>query len=208
MHETNPIPSQISFSGEVVRKSTHLMSLVFPAGYYFLQLSRAGMLAVMIPITVLMILIDIARLRKWSFWQAFARRILSPIIRHHETAGDFTGATYILLAVCLTVALYEKSIAVAAIAFIIVGDTLAALIGRRFGRHRFGNKSFEGSLACLVGTLAVACVTPGLAWPIAVFGAFVATIVEALPLGIDDNISVPILSGLSMTLFTRILINI
>ncbi len=122
-------------------------------------------------------------------------------------AGDFTGATYILLSVCLTVALYDKPIAIAAIAFIIVGDTLAALIGRRFGRHRFGNKSVEGSLACLAGTVIVAVIVPDLPIGIRLFGAVVATIVEALPLNIDDNITVPILSGLSMTLLDKTLIS-
>jgi len=190
-----------------MRKGTHMVALVIPGGYYFLHLERPEMLSIMIPITVAMILIDVARLRQWLFWKAFARKILSPVIRQHEMAGDFTGATYILLSVCLTVSLYDKPIAIAAMAFIIVGDTLAALIGRRFGRHRFGNKSVEGSLACLAGTVIVAVIVPDLPMGIRLFGAVVATIVEALPLDIDDNITVPILSGLSMTLLDKILIS-
>ena len=190
-----------------MRKGTHMGALVIPGGYYFLHLDRPQMLSIMVPVTVAMILIDIARLRQWLFWKAFARRILSPVIRRHEMAGDFTGATYILLSVCLTVALYDKPIAIAAMAFIIVGDTLAALVGRRFGRHRFGNKSVEGSLACLAGTVIVAVLMPDLPMGIRLLGAVVATIVEALPLGIDDNITVPILSGLSMTLLDKTLIS-
>ena len=94
-------------------------------------------------------------------------------------------------------------------AFIIVGDTLAALVGRKFGRHRFfGGKSWEGSAACLAGTLAVAVCTPGLIWSVAVIGAVVATVVEALPIGIDDNVTVPILSGLAMTLAGPLLLNL
>ena len=190
-----------------MRKGTHVGALVIPGGYYFLHLDRQEMLSIMVPVTVAMILIDIARLRQWLFWKAFARRILSPVIRQHEKAGDFTGATYILLSVCLTVALYDKPIAIAAMAFIIVGDTLAALVGRRFGRHKFGNKSIEGSLACLAGTVIVAVLIPDLPMGIRLLGAVVATIVEALPLGIDDNITVPILSGLSMTLLDKTLIS-
>ncbi len=182
-------------------------ALVIPGGYYFLNLERSEMLGIMVPVTVAMILIDVARLRQWLFWRAFARKILSPVIRQHEMAGDFTGATYILLSVCLTVALYEKPIAIAALAFIIVGDTLAALIGRRFGRHRFGHKSVEGSLACLAGTAVVAAVVPGLPMEVRFFGAAVATIVEALPLGVDDNMTVPIASGLLMTLFSKALVS-
>ncbi len=199
---------QISFRGELIRKATHMGALVIPGGYYFLRLTRGEMLTIMIPVAVLMILIDISRLRGWSFWHGFARRILSPIIRGHEIAGDFTGATYILLTVCATIAMFEKPVAIAALAFIIVGDSLAALVGRRFGRHHFWNKSLEGSLACLAGSLVVATLVPEIAWPVAVTGAVVATIVEALPLGIDDNVTVPILSGLSMTLLARILENV
>ena len=208
MTSDNPSnPQQISFNGELVRKGTHLFALTIPGGYYFLDLSKSQMLTIMVSITLLMILIDISRIRQWAFWRNFAQQFWAPIIRKHEHDGDFTGATYILLSVCFTVALFAKPIAIAALAFIMVGDTFAALIGRRFGRHRFGNKSIEGSSACLVGTLLVAFITPQLAISVAVFGALVATVVEALPLKIDDNLSVPLISGLAMTILQKIILS-
>ncbi len=206
MIEDRVIPSdQITFGQELARKATHMGALVIPAGYYLLSLDKLAMLAIMVPITLLMILIDIGRLRRWRFYQSFAGKLISPMIRNHEQSGDFTGATYILLSVCLTVALYDKAVSIAVLSFIIVGDSFAAVIGRKFGRLRFGRKSLEGSLACLVGTLLVALVTPALSLWICVFGACVATLVEALSSSIDDNISVPIITGLAMTLLIRIL---
>ena len=196
---------QIPFTGELARKATHLGALVIPGGYYFLRLDKADMLAIMVPVALLMVLLDISRLRNWAIYRSFIGRMVTPMIRDHEHAGDFSGATYILLSVCLTVALYSKPIAIAALAFIIVGDVLAALIGRKFGRHRFGRKSVEGSLACLVGTLVVASLAPGIALSVGVFGAVVATITEAASSRIDDNISVPIISGLAMTLLGKII---
>jgi len=199
---------QISMSQEMWRKGTHLFALVIPGGYYFLQLSKTGMLAIMIPITLVAIVADVSRLRDWSLWRRGFGRLFGRMIRPHEQRGDFTGATYILTTVCLTVALFDKPIAIAAIAFIIVGDTLAALIGRKYGRHRFlSGKSWEGSIACLIGTLLVVAFTPGLERSVAIIGAVVAAVVEALPLGVDDNVSVPILSGLAMTLASRLLVN-
>jgi dolichol kinase len=197
---------EFSFRQELMRKATHMGALLIPGGYYILRLDKTEVLMIMVPITVLMILIDVSRLRQWLFWRAFAGKIISPLIRHHEMSGDFTGATYILLSVCLTVALYDKPIAIAALAFVIVGDSLAAIIGRRIGRHKFGNKSIEGSLGCLVGTAIVAVLMPDLPLIVGLFGAVMATIVEALPLGTDDNITVPILSGLLMTLFNKLLL--
>ncbi len=198
--------NQISFARELARKGTHMFALVIPGGYYLFDLNKAGMLAIMIPIACTMILIDISRLRLWKFWTVFAHKLVDPMVRQHEADGDFTGATYILTTVCFTVAMFDKPIAIAALAFIVVGDTFAALVGRKFGRHRFWNgKSLEGSTACLVATLIVAALTPGLAWQVSIVGAVVATVAEALPLGVDDNVTVPIMSGLAMTLLTRVL---
>jgi len=205
MVRNSSMPSgQITFTQELARKATHMGSLVIPVGYYLLSLERTGMLAIMVPVTLLMILIDIARLRHWRLYQSFVGKIISPMVRSHEHSGDFVGATYILLSVCLTIAFYDKPVAIAALSFIAVGDSFAAVIGRKFGRHRFGRKSLEGSLGCLLGTLLVALIVPDLSLYVCVFGAFVATIVEALSSNIDDNISVPILTGLAMTLLIRI----
>ncbi len=198
--------NQISFWHEILRKTTHMCALIIPGGYYVLQLSRTQMLMIMIPISITMLLIDISRLRQWRFWTSFARKIGGSLIRHHEMQGDFTGASYILISACLTVALFDKPIAVAALVFIIVGDTLAAIIGRRYGRHKFyRSKTIEGSLGCLVGTLIAATLLPDISLAVAVSGAVTATVIEAYPMGVDDNISVPLVSGLVMTLMARLL---
>ena len=196
--------SDISFASELARKATHMGALIIPAGYWVLGLGKAEMLTIMIPIAALMFVIDVSRLRGWRFWTEIAEPIAGGMVRAHEKNGDFTGATYILTSVVCTVALFAKPVAVAALAFIIVGDTFAAVVGRRFGRLRFGRKSVEGSLACLAGTVLVALLAPQLALPVALMGAVVATVVEGLPLGIDDNISVPLVAGLAMSLFERL----
>lgn len=196
---------QIPFSQELLRKATHMGALVIPGGYHFLSLDKVSALYIMVPITLLMIGIDIARLRNRGFWRNIAGPLAGRMVRGHEIAGDFTGATYILVSACLVIALYDKYIAIAALAFIIVGDTFAALIGRKLGRHRFGRKSVEGSLGCLLGTVMVALVAPNLLLAVGLTGAVVATITEAVSINIDDNISVPIVSGLVMTLLTSVL---
>jgi dolichol kinase len=197
---------QISFTSELFRKGTHLGAMIIPAGYWFSGITKIEMLSIMIPIFFVMFTIDVSRLRRWWFWHKVAAPIGGHMVRKHEEDGDFTGATYILLSVCLTVALFDRPTAVAALAFIIVGDTLAALIGRRWGRHRiWGGKSVEGFLGCLAGTMVVAFFAPVNPLIISVIGAVSAAIIEALPTGIDDNVSVPLGSGLIMTIVSKIL---
>jgi len=199
--------NRISLFNESIRKATHIGALIFPTGYYFSGFDKVEALYVMVPLALLMIIIDISRLRNMWFWRKVAAPIVSPIIRQHEIDGDFTGATYILSSFCLTIALFDKPIAITAIAFIIIGDSFAALIGRKYGKHPFKkNKTIEGSIGCLVGTLIVAMVVPDMILSVAIFGAFAATFFEAFSLGTDDNVTVPLMSGLFMTLFHKLYI--
>jgi len=186
---------------ELYRKLTHMGALVIPGGYYYLGLTRGEALAIMIPVTVLMILIDIARLRQWRLW-AVLKPLISPIVRAHELKGDFTGAFYILLTATICIAVFPKPIAVLALAFIIVGDSAAALIGRKFGKHKFRNKSLEGSLAFFVSAVLVALIAPEMSFVVGLIGAAVATVTEAVSFKVDDNTSVPLVSGLIMYLLT------
>lgn len=117
--------------------------------------------------------------------------------------GDFTGASYILLTSCFVIALFSKSVAMASMAFIMAGDPAAAIIGRKFGRIRFRGKSLEGSLAFLIMAVLVAYVTPSLPLKIGLIGAVVATVTEAVSYHIDDNATVPLISGVVMELLIR-----
>ncbi len=185
--------NQIPFRKEFYRKLTHLGALVIPGGYYYFNFSRAEMLSIMIPIAVSMIFIDISRLRGWRFWNLFKPMITS-MARDHELKGDFTGAAYILTTACLVIALFDKPVAIASLAFIMTGDTAAALIGRKFGIHRFKQKSIEGSLAFLAAAIIIAFFIPDLPINIGLMGAAVATITEAVSFKIDDNATVPLVS--------------
>ncbi|MFC1475210.1 diacylglycerol/polyprenol kinase family protein [Candidatus Zixiibacteriota bacterium] len=199
--------NQIAFTKELIRKATHMGALIVPGGYYILQLNKLQMLSIMIPVAFIMLFIDLSRLRQWPFWRSFASKFIGPLVRQHESEGDFTGALYILMSFWLTIALFSKPIAIAAISFIIVGDTFAAIVGRKYGKHKFyKSKTLEGSLSCLVGMLLVAILVPDIYLPVVVGGAIVATIFEAYSFGIDDNVTVPLLSGLFMTLFEKVLL--
>lgn len=189
---------ELSYRGEFYRKLTHLFAFVIPGIYVFSPMSRELALSILIPISLCMIIIDIGRLRDWKLWHLL-QKILSPIIRESEKRGDFTGATYILTTACFTIALFSRPVAALALAFIIVGDPASALIGRKFGRHKFKSKSLEGSLAFLVAAILIALVMPGIPLIVKIIGAVVATITEAVSFNIDDNATVPLVSGLAMT---------
>lgn len=188
--------AQISFPAELVRKGIHLFALVIPVGYYLMPFPTA--IFWVATAAVVSIVIDIARFRGWALW-SWVAAILTPIIREHEVSGGFTGASYILTTSTITILFFPKTIAIAALVFIIIGDSAAALIGRKYGRHRYmGGKSLEGSAACLVSSFLASLLVPGLPVMAGLIGAFTATVAEACSGSLDDNLTVPLAAGLAM----------
>jgi dolichol kinase len=192
MNET----AEISLSAEFIRKGIHLFALVIPVGYYLIPFP-VTIICVSVS-AVISIIIDFSRFNSWKLWH-YVAFLLRPIIREHETKGGFTGASYILTTSAICIAIFPKVIAIAAITFIIVGDSAAALVGRKWGRHKIiGKKTVEGSSACLISLVLVSFVLPGLPTAAALPGAVAATLAETFSGKIDDNLAVPIISGFVM----------
>ena len=92
----------------------------------------------------------------------------------------------------------------AAFSILIIGDTMAALIGRKFGKHKFLYKSFEGTLAFLISSSIVILFTPKVGYfyeeyIIGFVAALVGAIIENISSKyVDDNFSIPFAVGFSM----------
>jgi dolichol kinase len=132
----------------------------------------------------------------------FFLRLFRSVIRPHEEE-HLLGSTHYMIAALLSVVVFDQRVAIASLGFLVLGDAAAAIIGKRFGRPRYWGKSLHGSLACFVVCLATGILVlgePGLA----LIGATAATLAEALPSPLDDNMRVPIFSGIAMQLALRL----
>ena len=110
--------------------------------------------------------------------------------------------TTFLIAFFLTVLLFEKCTAILACAYLVFGDFFSKSFGLAFGRRKLFEKTLEGSLAHFIAcSLAAYILLAFLPYPPlnALLGALVASLVEALPLSIDDNLTVPIISASAMS---------
>ena len=182
---------------ELRRKSIHLLGLVVPILYFFTSRDLA-----IIGVGGLVVLALAAELLKGLVptFRAIFLRIFSPILRSQEQKGGLTGATYFLIGSFLCILLFDKTLAIVCLCFLTLGDLCAALIGKQWGRIKlFSRKSLEGSLACFVVCTAAALLI-GLHPVLAIAGALVATLIELLPIGVDDNVTIPLISGLAMHL--------
>jgi dolichol kinase len=193
----------IDYRYEIVRKGIHLFSLSIPTIYFFISQQLA--LCLLLPITAVFIGIDTARyyipaVSRWFY------RWFGWLLRRHETdinRKQLTGASNVLISASLCVLLFPKVIAINAFAILIISDTTSALVGRRFGRHRFFAKSLEGSVAFFISAVIVILIAPKVSrlpaeYVVGIIAAAIGAIVEALPIRIDDNLSIPLAVGFSL----------
>lgn len=194
---------QISFTSELIRKGIHLGSLSIPIGYYFIHRSTA--LDVLVPLTIFSIVIDVGRFSIPAI-QRVVQHYFARILRPHERRpGLLSGATYVFISALFCVIVFPKLITVTAFSILIVSDGSSALFGRAFGKHRFLDKSLEGTLAFILSAWIVILITPKVGpvpveYFIAAFAAIVGGIAEAasVTLHLDDNFSVPVSVGFTM----------
>lgn len=153
----------------------------------------------------MVVVIDFLRLHVNGVKEGFILFFGSFLRRHEFTR--LSGATYLLLGCLVTsFVLNQRVVVVAACGYIIVGDTFAAILGQNLKSPKmFRKKTLLGSVGFLLGCLVVAIVLYNLpntlSLQVLIIGAIAASIAEALPLPWDDNFYVPIVTGITMSLF-------
>ncbi len=166
--------------------------------FYYLNTDKVSTLYLIGSVTAVFLLLDLTRL--------FIKRgkdALRFMFKERE-GKTFSSMTTFLIASFIIILLFKKDIAILSILFLITGDIFSKIFGLSFGKHRiFQNKSVEGSTAFLAGALIVSFISIpylDIPWLIMLAGSITATIVEMLPMGIDDNFTVGIISGSVMEL--------
>ena len=123
-----------------------------------------------------------------------AKKFLALAGRKAEKKMPGKGAIYLFLGATLSMLFFysnEKAV-LAGLACIVFGDSIATVIGKKFGKTRITNKrTLEGTAAGFAVSFLV--LLSFLAPVQAAGAAFAGAIAELLPL--DDNISMPLLAG-------------
>jgi len=186
------------------RKLFHLLGGLGLLCLYFLVGRNTAFLLYGILLLVVL-LFEVARLTIPAFNEFFFARF-GTFVRMREKR-KLTGTVPYILGAGLSLYAYSTNVASAAICFLAFGDVAATTIGERYGRTKIGDKSLEGAFAFLTAALAAGMLLSlfGLHLPpwVAVLGALAATGIELLPLRVNDNFMIPLLSGAIMELALR-----
>ena len=121
---------------------------------------------------------------------------LKNVGREGEIPGE--GAMYNALGILFALGLLrsEYAAAIASIMILALGDGFATYVGTIYGRHKLpwnNRKTIEGSIGFAAGAMCALLVLP---LTITIIVVLLATIVETLPIRLNDNITLPVVSSL------------
>lgn len=136
-------------------------------------------------------------------WWPGVNRLLWQLIPATFRQGEerrILGSTWFALGMSAALLLFGQDAGGTAVLFLAWGDPAAEFVGRRWGTPGKG-KTVAGSLGCLAACLLAGLVGIGLGglspWAV-LAGGVVATLVERWSPPPDDNLWMPILSGLAI----------
>lgn len=134
-----------------------------------------------------------------------ALKVLGPIMRQSEV-DKLAGTTYLLSGVFLILLLLPRPVVSLAILYLAFADPLASFVGIKYGKDKiFGHKSVQGFLAafvvCFIVSIIYLSVNPFIenVLVFSILASLVGALSELIPIGkIDDNFTMPVLSGLGL----------
>ena len=175
-------------SHEGFRKWVHATGCLLP---FTAKVSLAGTTAVMALVAAAYTLSEVWRLNGMSV--PAVTWVTRHSVRPEELRRPSTGPLCLTAACLICLWCFPWPVATAAVFIACLSDTMAALVGQRWGRHRLPfnrSKSFEGTAAFfIVGVASTAWLLP---LPACLAACGVGALVEALPLKDADNLLVPL----------------
>lgn len=154
--------------------------------------------------------LDIVRTR-YSIINNIVLKVAGPLMRRSEKDG-MSGLPFYALGVSLSLFFYSRDIAILSVMFLVFSDPLSSFFGVLYGKDKIlPNKSLQGAVAgffvCYLITLFYTMNHVTLGNHMLIF-AVLAGIVGALSelisaFNIDDNLTIPVISGLGMTVLNH-----
>ena len=183
------------FFHEIGRKIIHITILIVLAVYFFIENNNGKQIALLFLVALLILFLVLEYFRLELGWKM---PFFSQFIRAKEDNRMY-GVIYFLSASIISLAVFDKKIALAALLMTTFGDMVAALVGKRYGTTLiYRNKTWAGFIAEIIVNLIVGFIVLGgtSGGIYIILGmASVATVVETMVDELDDNLIIPLFAG-------------
>ena len=196
------------------KKDLHLSRKIWHVGtgmvgisvYFLADLTTHEAATICYILTLLDLILEFFRLRYSGLNKSFMK-IMGPFMKDLEK-NTLSGFPYYTLGCGLAFGLYSEPIAILAILFLIFSDPLSSLFGILYGRDQlFARKTLQGSIAgivvCYIISLIYGIIYDAYGTELLLFSllaGIIGSISEMISFDkLDDNLSIPVVSGLGLT---------
>jgi glycerol-3-phosphate acyltransferase PlsY len=190
----------LNLSNTLKRGLFHIFGgLIIPIAALFLP--KTVLIISLGVVTFIFLTFELVRFRAQGINRWFLS-LFQPLLREEE-ASRLSGTSYILIASLIAFLAFPRDVAVLALSFLALGDAVATMVGKQVGKSKLLGKTLEGDLACFVSCLIIGIIFYYAGLNISLLtilvGSVSAAVAEAVPLPINDNLTIPLFAGLMMT---------
>lgn len=185
---------KVSF--EILRKLFHLLCLIFPLIYFYLN-NKSLMVCLLLPLTIIFTLMDYYRRKNTTLKKLFS--YFHHLMRASESRmnPEFTGTTFMLWGMLVTTFFFPKEIAIESWIVLAFADSTAALVGKQFkseGKSLLGALSFFCMALVCVGAYHHWVLGLPMHWVSGIAVCAITTLAEyyARQIYLDDNFLIPV----------------
>lgn len=190
---------------QIMRRVFHMFCGTAIATLYWVSFSHSQMVHFIGTIACVLYLVEQIRIN----YPETAAKLLpftKFVMRAEEQLKESAMMPY-AMAVLLTIITFPKPIALVGIYTLAFADPMSAIIGIRFGKHKISeHRSYEGSAAFFLSTflatfIVLASFGTGVGFMtvlISLLMGIFCTAFDLIPLKIDDNLTIPIFTSISL----------
>jgi glycerol-3-phosphate acyltransferase PlsY len=187
------VSDQLNIGREIQRKSIHFATTLIPLAYSSIIPKKEHIFLICVFISIGFLAADLLRLY-WKTAEKYFLMIFSALLREDELKNSLTGATYLFVGMTLAVFLFPKDIAIAVMLFLSIADPCAAIVGKSIPIKKIFKKSIGGFLGFLICASVIVTIVLGFSYT-GLIVALAAAMVELIPLRLNDNLTIPVVSG-------------
>jgi dolichol kinase len=204
-------PFRLRTDLHLARKLWHMATgLIGLTIYHKANISSDTMAAVLLGFSACSFLVEYLRLRNERMNQ-FLMIFMKPIMRESEK-NSVSGMPFYALGISLSLFFFPEKIAILSVLFLIFADPIASFCGILYGRDKIlPNKSLQGTIAafsvCYIVTLVYGLIHASPSMNLLMFSivaGLIGAVSELCSQFVDDNLCIPVISGLGLFLLNLV----
>lgn len=183
----------------LLRIAYKFVGLIFPILY--LLFNRMIVLLFTLFILILYLSYDTLRMKNKRFNKLIIKN--APFLVKDKERAGISSAIWLLLGVFIIIFFFSKEIVLISLVIFTFGDAAGSILGKRFHKIKIFDKSLEGNLfVFLFSFIAASIVAYSIGFSIyrVLLGSLAATIIQAFPIKLDDNLTMPIVAAIVMSI--------